>query len=612
MQLPLRTSGVFAHILTGVFLSGFCAAVNAQSASESSTQTSVTPTSSIAGVAAEAITSRDVVLKALDYNPEVQAAWHTYQAAIHDVGTARGGYLPSIDLVGSTGKQRRDYDDRDDYDINQLELSLTQMLFDGFRVAGQVNHLEGARQVRYLELLDAVDNLALESFVVAEDLVRYRTLLKLARANYQEHLNVQSQIGDRVDQGVGRRADLDQVDGRVALAESNLLVEAANLHDVTAKYLRIVGDLPPASLVPSDLQSEPLPNSVKDLLYAAYRGNPGFHAAIKNIAAAQATVRTQRSGYYPRVELRARYGTQQNLGVFDDRTNPSDFGDEGAIELAFTYNLFSGGSDRAAVNRSLSELNTAKDQRDVACVNLRQTTQIAYNNTRSLAERLVSLNQHREASDRVRRAYSEQFQIGQRTLLDLLDAENEYFQSSRSYIDAQHELNIARAQVLESTGKLLSALNIVPDELPVTEGLDEDLSDIDVEPSAACPALSPSALSRDDLLNNVITYETVSLFADNSSVLTNSAMNQLDQLLVRYGNQSGRVAEVVIGAQSAAPSPSKVNRALARARVTAVRDYLVINGIDAGQVEVEPAIDPAGVVVRPATDRIEITVRQLQ
>lgn len=613
MPLALRKSGTFTRVLTSFWLTGLGAAAFAQSASEAPAQTTTVDTNPTSGMIVEANTSsRDVVLRALEYNPEVQAAWNTYQAATHNVGTARGQYLPSVDLTASTGKQRRDFDDRDDYDINSAEISLTQMLFDGFRVSGEVSRLDSARQVRYLELLDTVDNLALESFEVAENLVRYRKLLKLARSNYQEHLDVQGQIGDRVDQGVGRRADLDQVDGRVALAESNLLTEAANLHDVTAKYLRLVGDLPPERLVPNDLQSEPLPDSVKEVLYAAYQGNPGFHAAIKNIAAAQASVRTQRSGYYPRVELRARYGTQQNLGVFDDRLDPDDFGDEGAIELALTYNLFNGGSDRAAVKRSLSEVNTAKDQRDVACVNLRQTTQIAYNNTHSLEERLISLGQHREASDRVRRAYSEQFQIGQRTLLDLLDAENEYFQSSRAYINGQHELNIAYARVLESMGKLLVALNIVPDDLPLAEDLDEDLADIDVEPSAACPALSPSALSRDDLINRVVTYEADNLFADNSSVLNNSAMNQLDQLLARYGNQSGRVAEVIIAAQSSEANPSSVSRSLARARVTAVRDYLVINGIDAGRVAVQPASDPEGALVRPATDRIEITVRQLQ
>jgi adhesin transport system outer membrane protein len=571
-----------------------------------------TATTEQARVNSAAVSSREVVLKTLETNPQVQAAWHTYQAAEHNVGTARGGYLPSVDLTASTGKQKRDYDGRGNYDINRAEISLTQMLFDGFRTSGEVSRLEGAQQVRYLELLGTVDDVALESFEVAENLVRYRKMLQLARANYQEHLEVQSQISDRVDQGVGRRADLDQVEGRVALAESNLLIEAANLHDVTAKYLRIVGELPPERLVPDDLSSESIPRSIKDVLYAAYRGNPGFHAAIKNIAAAQATVRTQRSGYYPTVELRARYGTQQNLGVFDDRTDPSDFGEEGAIELALRYNLFNGGSDRAAVNRALAEVSTAQDQRDVACVNLRQTAQIAYNNTHSLSQRLISLAEHRDASDRVRRAYNEQFQIGQRTLLDMLDAENEYFESSRALVNGKHDLNIAYAQVLESTGQLLKSLNIVSDDLPLANDLNDDLADIDVEPSSACPALAPSVLSRDELLSTVVTYEADELFARNSSVLTEQAMQRLDQLLGRYSKQPGRVAELTIAAQSANSAPQALERSLASTRVNAVRDYLVINGMDAGRVAMEPALDPEGVAVQPATDRIEITVSQLQ
>jgi|GEM_PF-369827 len=612
MQLALRKTGHFTRLLTGFWLAALSTISFAQAANDAPAATDNTAINRSETKAEAGTSSREVVLKALEYNPKVQAAWHTYQAATHNVAGARGRYLPSLDVTATTGKQRRDYDGRGDYSINRAEISLTQMLFDGFRVTGEVDRLDSARQVRYLELLGTVNELALESFEIAEDLQRYRTLLALARANYQEHLNVKNQIVDRVNQGVGRRADLDQVEGRVALAESNLLVEAANLHDVTAKYLRIVGDLPPQHLVPSDLRSQPLPESIKEVLYAAYQGNPNFHAAIKNIASAQASVRTQRSGYYPRLELRARYGTQQNLSVFDDRFDPHDFGDESAVELALTYNLFSGGSDRAAVKRSLSEVNSAKDQRDLACINLRQTSQIAYNNNRSLAERLNSLEQHREASDRVRRAYSEQFHIGQRTLLDLLDAENEYFQSSRAYVNGSHELNIAHAQVLESMGKLLTALGIASDDVPLAADLSEDLANIDVEPSAACPALSPQAFTRGDLLNNIITYQADDLFASNSSVLTSSAMDQLEQLITRYGGQSGRVAEVQISGQLASDNPSQVKVSLAAARVTAVRDYLVINGIDAGQVIVVPTQTSADTVVRPTTDRIEVIVRHLQ
>lgn len=592
--------------LKGTFAVCLCTAVASVTALQASAQE--TSANEFDGVLAYAhenpYTSRDAVIKALDTNPVVREALHSFQAADHNVGTARGGYFPSVDLSAGTGKMERDYDDRDDYTTNRAEISVTQLLFNGFRTMGQVSELDDTRQVRYLEFLNTVNETALESFTIAEHLVRYRKLLDLARSNYQEHLDVQTQIQDRVDQGVGRRADLDQVQARVALAESNLITEAANLHDVTAKYLRLVGELPPEYLVPVSLTDEPLPPSIKEVLYSAYQGNPGFHAAIKNISAAQSAVTVERSNYYPKLELRARYGTEQNLGVFDDRFDPDDFGDEAAVELALTYNLFRGGSDRAAVKRSLAEVSSAKDQRDQACINLRQTAQIAYNDTLQLNEQLVSLREHRDASNRVRAAYNEQFQIGQRTLLDLLDAENEYFQSSRALVNGEHDLNIAYAEVLESTGELLPSLDIVDEAMPLNSELDEDLASISVEPSAACPAISPREGSNANLITEVVSMEMTDLFASGSSVLSDSGKGRLDEFLADF-QTGGSVSDAWVSYNLSATSTA-VNQSLANARAVAVKDYFLLNGIEVAKVK-QPM--PGKTRIQPATDLMEIEVR---
>lgn len=552
-------------------------------------------------------TSRDAVIKALETNPEVRAALHTFNASDYEVGTARGDYFPSVDLTMGTGQMNRDYDDRGTYDTNRAEISVTQLLFDGFRTIGEVSRLNRASQVRYLEFLQTINGIALETFEISENFVRYRKLLDLARVNYQEHLDVQAQIQDRVEQGVGRRADLDQVQARVALAESNLITEASNLHDVTAKYLRLVGELPSAILVPVSLADEPLPETVKVALYDAYQGNPGFHAALKNIGAAQAAVKTERADYYPRLELRARYGTEQNLGVFDDRYDPDDFGNEGAVELALTYNLFNGGSDRAGVKRSLAEVDTAMDERDRACVNLRQSTQIAYNDTQQLTDQLVSLQDHRDASNRVRIAYNEQFQIGQRSLLDLLDAENEYFQSSRALVNGEHDLNIAYARVFDSSGRLLTVLDIVGDAMPLANDLNDDLAKVSVEPSAACPTTSPAEPYAANLITDVVSIPMADLFEGNRSALSDSGKTRLNGFIAQFQGATSIASTAVTPSLSA--SSDAVNQNLAGMRAKTIRDFLVINGIESAKVVPEPQDNEAE--VQPATDLIEITVRYL-
>ncbi|RYF50467.1 MAG: agglutination protein [Cytophagaceae bacterium] len=559
----------------------------------------------------------DAVLQAIEYNPDVQASWHTFKAASFQVGEARAGYLPSVDLTATTGKTNRDFDDRPGYSNTQGQISLTQSLFNGFRTSGQVDKLQGARLVRYYELLDSVETTALEAVRAYEDVARERALVALARENYTKHQDVFGQIDERVTSGVGRKVDLEQVAGRLALAETNLLTEASNLHDVTARYLRIVGSLPAQDITASDIGNTALPADIRETLRMAYQGNPAFHAAIKNIAASQADVRIERSGYYPKAELRARQNVSRNNNGFDDRVDPSRYGDESTVELSLSYNLFNGGATRAAVRRSLEQVNEAKDLRDKACVDLRQTTQIAFNDSHRLQEQLVSLNQHRRSSDKVRIAYNEQFKIGQRSLLDLLDAENEYFQAGRAYISAQNDLNIAHARTLAAMGRLLPTLNITKESLhPLKDVKIKDRATLD--PGTACPAdVVEDGLARKDLVSEIVRISGDALFEVSSSVLTPAAMQKLD-LLVAQIKSTPKVVQIKIGGHTDNTGSDMINIPLSKARAEHVRDYLILNGLENisfqadGYGATRPVADNTDENGRLANRRVEVTVtRQL-
>lgn len=227
------------------------------------------------GLAAPGSTDiQQVVRQALVTNPEVKAAWNGLSAAGHDVGVARGNYLPSIDVAAGVGREDRQGDGRGSYDTDFAELRLTQMIYDGFATRSEVERLDRAKLVRYYELLGASENVALEATRAYLDVRRYRELVRLAQDNYADHLRVFSQIEDRVRTGAGRGVDLEQISGRLALAESNLMTEASNLHDVTARYQRIVGSLPAENLAPAPQLDDRLPPSVSEAVNLAFQGNP--------------------------------------------------------------------------------------------------------------------------------------------------------------------------------------------------------------------------------------------------------------------------------------------------------------------------------------------------
>ncbi|TDB05662.1 TolC family outer membrane protein [Halomonas marinisediminis] len=492
------------------------------------------------GLAAPGSTTlADAVRQALTTNPEVQAVWNELRAADDDVDVAFGGYLPTVDVSAGTGREYREgepgpgFSKSGSYETRFAEITLTQMIYDGFATASEVDSLNHAKLVRYYELIGASESVALEAARAYLDVSRYRELVSLARENYAEHLRVFRQIEQRVRSGAGRGVDLEQISGRLALAESNLMTEASNLHDVTASFQRIIGELPASRLVPAPKFDDRLPASVAEALDMAFQGNPEFHAAIENIEAVRAEREVVKSAFHPRLDLRGSAGTYRNdsgYDIYDDRERQS-------IELVASMNLYRGGSDLASFRAASHRVEQASDLREKACIDVRQTTQIAYSDTQRLREQLTYLNQHRLSIDRVRGAYQQQFEIGQRTLLDVLDSENEYFEASRAYVNAQYDIAIADVRVLASMGQLMRTLGVVNDEMPTLAEMGSD--GVALDPDTICPAEGPRGFTLADFIGDTdaptrapdLALSADALFATNSADL--------------YGEVEARLAEPV-------------------------------------------------------------------
>jgi adhesin transport system outer membrane protein len=426
-----------------------------------------------------------VVKKAVVSNPEVQARWHAFLASRHEQDVVRGRYLPQVDFTSSLGREYLNpaASASTSLTAGAAELTLNQMIYDGFATRSEVAKMAYAKLVRYYEVLDASETTALEATQAYLDVLRQRELTLLVQENLYQHEQVFKQLQERYKAGVGRGVDLEQAGGRLALAHSNVLTEASNLHDVTARFLRIVGELPADELQAPKLLEQGLPVSVEDAVRLAFQGSPAFKAAIENVRSAQADVRSRQSGLHPRLDLRASQSFSQDAegtkGRRDDQT----------IGVVLSYNLYRGGSDEAQVRQYGERLESAREQRDTTCRNIRQTVTIAFNDIHSLSRQIGFLDQHQLAIEKAREAYRQQFDIGQRSLLDLLNTENEYFTARRSYVNAIYNHAIAYARTQAGMGKLLSVLDIGREGMPSAQDVGQDRPDVD--PADQCPAAVP-------------------------------------------------------------------------------------------------------------------------
>ena len=433
---------------------------------------------------------KQLVEKVVSSNPEVQAKYHNYLGAGFEQDVVKGGYLPKVDITSSYRRQENIDNGRSKVSGLAVptwnnELVLRQMIFDGMATPNEINRLGHAQRVRYYELQAAMQNTTLEFMRSYIDTLRYTQLADYAKSNYVTHKQLFDKIKERVEAGVARRVDLEQATGRLALAEANLLTEATNLHDETARMQRLLGELPPATLEQPEFYKAGAQATPVEALRVAYLQNPDLLSTIEDIQATKDEVKVKEGRFLPRLDLQAR----KNLGTSNDGRNSTNAAD--VLELTANFNLFNGFSDKAAVGQVIEKMNTANDVRDKACVDTRQLVTIAYNDITQLKEQLGYRDTHQKSIENAREAYRKQFDIGQRTLLDLLDTENEYFQAKRNYANTEYDIQTAYARLYAVQGDLLSKVGAQRQGLPELNRADY------LEAATVCEAIAPAQVSID-------------------------------------------------------------------------------------------------------------------
>ena len=398
---------------------------------------------------------KTTVEQAVNTNPDVSARFNAYRAAVDAVDAARGAYLPRVDLNASVGQERdRVSGISRTLSRRQGGVSLTQLLWDGMGTRNDVARAGHEQLARYFELVDVTEQTAIEAAKAHYDVQRYRRMVTLAEDNYVQHRYAFLQIQSRFKAGVGRGVDLEQAGARVALAESNLTTELANLHDVNARYQRLVGAAPAQNLGGISMLRDGVPATATEALNTAVRQSAAVSASIEALRGARAVADARRSVYQPTVQARVRADAGRNVDGLQDQSRNS------TAEIVLNWNLYNGGTDQARIRQQANIVSQATDLRDKTCRDTRQTAAIAYNDTKKLTEQLAYLDRNTLAIQKARDAYRQQFDIGQRSLLDLLNAENELYTARRAYANAEYDLGLAYARTHAAMNQLGTQLGV--------------------------------------------------------------------------------------------------------------------------------------------------------
>jgi adhesin transport system outer membrane protein len=401
-----------------------------------------------------------VVFQTLASNPDLLAELQNRNAVEQQVQQAKSGYYPSVDLMAGIGNENsknrytRAITGTDDYvDLTRSEeaLVVTQNLFNGYGTSSDVERYSSRLKATNHRLHDESEKTALRVAEVYLAVLRNTELVNISNRNLAVHNTIYNKVKARSRSGVGRKSDLDQVSGRLALARANLIADQANLRNAQTNYMQVVGKLPSDLVRPADKQ-QALPGDMEQAVKLAVQNNPVLKAAGAEVDAAIAQRDGSRSGYYPKFDLVFEQSRNENVdGVEEVEKDYS-------VMLKMKYNLFNGGFDKSRSQEAAYRLNESKNDLDSTRRQVIESMKLAWNSYQSILEQIPYLQQHVDASSRTRRAYNRQFSIGQRTLLDLLDSENELYQAKRKMIIASYEKQISGYRVLTTMGKFIDVL----------------------------------------------------------------------------------------------------------------------------------------------------------
>ena len=404
-------------------------------------------------------TLREVVQIAVETNPTIGVAAKRKDAADAAFEAAKSGYFLKLDWQAGSGIERSQNSTTlatgRDWVRMQRKIDTmvaNQMLWDGLGTRSEVERRRAISDAAAFKVHAAAEDVGLQAVDVYLDVLKNRELLTYARENLLAHQKTFDQVKLRVEKGVGRKADLDQIEARMSLAAANVQSAESTLRDAEIAYQRVVGRNP--IQLAEVKEAKGLPANPDEAVKIGFANHPTLKSAYSDITQAVAQRELARSLWSPRVELEASYSNNYNL---DGVPGPNR---DRMIMLFVKWNLFRGGFDYHRLRETAYQIDEATEISRNTLRQVENAVRLAHNAYSTAVERLPQLDRYVKSSDATRASYAQQFAIGQRTLLDLLDSENEYFTARTTYATGKYIEIAAKYRTLNAMGLLLQSFDI--------------------------------------------------------------------------------------------------------------------------------------------------------
>ncbi len=407
----------------------------------------------------QAQTIKSSVEEILSTNPILQERLKNYNSIKEDITTAEAGYYPKLDISLGVGVETTDKsfpikstNTSSNFNVYQGSLTYSQNIFNGFETTYQVKQKEHQTISAAYSYIEKVNNTSFEMVNSYLQIMKNKELLKTAQENVDIDEEIFNKVQKLYDSGLTTLSEVNKVESSLALAKSNKIVQENTLLDVTYNIHKILGRYIQTDEMVKPTLNIKLPSSLEEATQFAILNNPSLLVSNENIKLAQAQHSEKESSFYPQIDIEISKTINNNLSGIEVQS------DSFKAMALLKYNLFNGFADSSALQKSVSNIHREIEVKNNLRRQVIEGLNLSWAANTKLTEQLKYLKNYKKFSLKTLMLYSKEYDLGRRSLLDLLSAQNDFIGAKSQIITTEYNILFAKYRVLDALGTLVPTI----------------------------------------------------------------------------------------------------------------------------------------------------------
>jgi outer membrane protein len=410
---------------------------------------------------AAADTLEGALIAAYNNNPQINGQRAAARATDENVSIALGGYRPRITGNASATEQYLDALQKSTstasgyqrttalFGVPSYGLQATQTLYNGFQTANRTRQAEGQVFAARETLRNTEQTVLLSAVTAYMNLLRDGAIVELQQSNVNVLEATLRQTRDRFNVGEVTRTDVAQAESRLAAGRSQLLAAQSNYTTSKAVYRQVIG-VEPGKLAPASPVDRKSPPTLPGALAQAAAEHPTITIAMYNVDVQVLQVKIAEGALYPTLSavgnVQKTYGSTQNPSTLDTTT--------ASIAAQLSIPLYQGGSEYATIRQAKETLGQRQLDLDTARLAVQSNVVQSWGQLDAAKAQIEATQAQVAAAEIALNGVREEARVGQRTALDVLNAQQDLVNARVALVTAQRDRMVASYTVLASVGAL--------------------------------------------------------------------------------------------------------------------------------------------------------------